>query len=323
MKNCPYCGKEYPDDATICPIDGESLSVPVKIRKKVNGVWRGVYGYEETGQFSGRRPVPFTLKLEQGWLEHFTGTVSEDAPDGLPGTGIVDGYFQSPEIEFTKQMPVGYFIGPDGNRMTIREYVLAQGRKCEHDLPSPPIFYQGTFLDTNRVQGTWLIKPHGIPLQGGLSISSAQTSGYWCAEFMTTDTKASPTGGPTGPVFDKSLLPKPDSLQDMEPQSVPALRSLGKYSVADAEEILRRFEKEGLRFEINRDDSAMRQMMPFASVTGGYSGTAPMIEIFVNPDDESKAVEIMGEDDKVWENRPTTMITPGDNSPQPGNHGIL
>ena len=25
MKKCTYCGKEYPDDATTCPIDGESL----------------------------------------------------------------------------------------------------------------------------------------------------------------------------------------------------------------------------------------------------------------------------------------------------------
>lgn len=25
MRPCPYCGKEYPDDATICTIDGESL----------------------------------------------------------------------------------------------------------------------------------------------------------------------------------------------------------------------------------------------------------------------------------------------------------
>jgi hypothetical protein len=25
MKKCPYCGKEYPDEATMCSIDGESL----------------------------------------------------------------------------------------------------------------------------------------------------------------------------------------------------------------------------------------------------------------------------------------------------------
>jgi hypothetical protein len=26
MKKCPYyCGKEYPDEATVCPLDGEAL----------------------------------------------------------------------------------------------------------------------------------------------------------------------------------------------------------------------------------------------------------------------------------------------------------
>jgi hypothetical protein len=294
MKKCSYCGKEYADDATVCAIDGESLSGSVESRKKVTGVWRGVYGYEATGQFAGRKPVPFTLKLEQGWLGHFTGTVTEDAPEGIPGTGIIDGYFESPTIEFTKQMPVGYAIVPNGKPITMRQFLIAQGHKCEHELPSPPIFYQGTFLDLNRVQGTWLIKPRSIPLQGGLSISWAHTSGYWCAEFITTDTKASPTGGPTEPLYDKTLLSEPDNLQDMEPQGAPALRSLGKFSVADAEEILKRFEKAGLRFEINQDDASMRQMMPFTADTGGYSGTAQLIEIFVNPEDEAHAVEIMG-----------------------------
>jgi hypothetical protein len=43
----------------------------------------------------------------------------------------------------------------------------------------------------------------------------------------------------------------------------------------------------------------MRQMTPFTAITGGYSGMAPMVEIFVHPNDEEKAVEIMGEDNKV------------------------
>jgi hypothetical protein len=294
MKTCPYCGKQYPDDVTVCAIDGESLSVPVQIHKKISGVWRGVYGYAETGKLAGIKPVHFTLKLEQGWLEHFTGIVTEDAPEGMPGTGIVDGYYQSPTIEFTKQMPVGYVNSIDGNRMTIREYVISQGHRCEHELPSSPIFYQGSFLDMNRVQGTWEIKPHKIPLQGGLSMTSPGSTGFWCAEFITTDIKANPTGGPTEPTYDKSLLPQPDSPAEEEPQNIPALRSLGKFSVADADEILKRFEKEGLRFEINRDDTAMRQMMPITAALGGFSGTAPMIEIFVSPEDEAKAVEVMG-----------------------------
>ena len=40
-------------------------------------------------------------------------------------------------------------------------------------------------------------------------------------------------------------------------------------------------------------------MMLFKAITGGYTGTAPMIEIFVHRDDEVKAIEIMGADDKI------------------------
>jgi hypothetical protein len=290
---------EYPDDATVCVTDGESLrgSVVEAVveRKKIIGVWRGVYGYGERQKMAGMGPVAFTLKLKQGWMEHFTGSVTEDAPQGMPGTGAVDGYFDWPKIEFTKQMPVGYVTGPDGTRMTLREYIVAEGHKCEHDLPSSPIFYQGTFLDTNRVQGTWIINPRRIPLPGGLSFSTEQTSGIWCAEFVTVDAKVNPTGGPTESLFDKTLL-TPKELEDVEGV---AFRSLGKFNVADAEKYLDRFGQEDIRFELKRDDVAMREMMPLMEVTGGYSGTAQMIEIFVHPDDEDKAAKITGEDNKV------------------------
>jgi hypothetical protein len=295
MKKCSYCGKEYPDDATVCVIDGESLPGLAVGRKKVTGVWRGVYGYGEREKLTGKGSVAFTLKLKQGWMEHFTGSVTEDGPQGTPGRGIVDGYFNSPKIEFTKQMPVGYVIRPDGTRMTLREHILAEGYKCEHDLPSSPIFYQGTFLDANRVQGTWIISPQRIPLQGGLSFSTAQTSGFWCAEFVTADTNVDSTGGPTEPLFDKTLL-LPRELEDVEGV---AFHSLGKFNVADSEKFLERFGQEDIRFELKRDDDAMRQMMPITEVTGGYAGTAQMIEIFVHPDDEEKAVKIVGENNKV------------------------
>ena len=84
-----------------------------------------------------------------------------------------------------------------------------------------------------------------------------------------------------------------------ETGGVPAFRSLGKFNVADAEELLGKFEKADLRFEINRDDSQMQQMSPIVAFTGGYAGTARMIEICVHPDDEAKAVEILGDDSKV------------------------
>jgi len=294
MKTCPYCGKQYPDEVIACAIDGESLSPSHEVRKKIHGVWRGVYGYAGNGNLAKLNPVRFTLKLEQGWLEHFTGTVTEDAPDGMPGTGIIDGYYQSPTIEFTKQMPVGYITDADGGRMTFRDYVISQGHQCDHELPSSPIFYQGSFLDANRVQGLWEIKPHKIPLKGGLSVTGMESTGLWCAEFITTDLKSNPTSGPGEPFFDISLLPQPESPPEKEQQNDPALRSLGKFSVADAEDILKRFEKAGIKFEINRDDTALSQMPPVTAATGGYSGMAPMIEIFVSPEDEAKAIENMG-----------------------------
>ena len=89
------------------------------------------------------------------------------------------------------------------------------------------------------------------------------------------------------------MLFQSEDLEEREPQDAPTFRSLGKFNVADAEVILKRFEKAGLRFEINRHDEAMRQMMPIMEVTGGYSGTAALIEILVNPEDEARAVEIM------------------------------
>lgn len=296
MKKCPYCGKEYPDDATVCVMDGESLSGPAIDRKKINGVWRGAYGFDTHEGQAGRKVVPFTLRLEQGWMGHFTGLVNEDPPNGMPGNGTIDGYFGFPRIDFKKQMPICYVATPDGRMMTLREQLLAEGQPCERDVPHPLIAYEGEFLNVNRAQGTWIIRPVSVRIPGGGSVSMSQVSGVWCMEFITADVKGVVTGGPTEPLFDKALLPQPESLTAAELQG---FRSLGKFSVANAEWLLKRLEEEGLRFEINRDDTAMRQMMPITEVMGGYSGMAPMIEIFVYSDDEARAVEIMGEDNKV------------------------
>jgi hypothetical protein len=296
MKRCSYCGREYPDEVTACPIDQEPLlnvvggQMEPTARGKISGVWRGAYGYENKGVL-GEKVVPFTLTIKQGWLGHFAGTVFEDSPMGTPEVGKVDGFFEWPTVEFTKQMPAGYLARPDGCRMTFREYFIEHGHACENELPSPPISCRGTFLDGNRVQGFWLLKPTRITLPDGWGITIPQTTGPWCAEFITTDTAAKPTTGPQRPFYDKSLLPDPMVVGEAN----SAFNSLGKFPVADAETLLKQFDRENIRFEIGQDDSAMRQMMPFTAVTGGYAGTAPIIEIFVHPDDEAKARAIIND----------------------------
>jgi hypothetical protein len=296
MKICSFCGKEYPDDSTVCVVDGQSLNRSVKERNEVSGVWRGAYGFDLA---DASRVVSFTLKLKQGWLSHFTGMVMDVAPQGMPGTGTIDGYFGFPRVDFTKQMPVCYVAGPDGVAITLRELLAAKGRVFEHDFPHPPIIYEGTFLAEHRVQGSWIIRPTNVKLPDGSYLPMPQSTGIWCAEFVSTDMNATPTNWPKEPFFDKSLFPQPEPPMETESNNGSGLNSMGKFSVGDAEELLKRFEAAGLRFKIERDDTAMREMMPFTAITGGYSGTAPMIEIFIHPDDEAKAVEIMGDDNKV------------------------
>ena len=299
MKHCAYCGRQYPDDATVCAVDGQSLDVPQE-RKSVAGIWRGVYGYADSRKSTGKM-VPFTLKLKQKWFGNFTGTVTEDAPSGIPGIGTIEGGMSWPNFEFTKQMPVGYVSTPNGGRQTVRESLIANGYECPKEPPAPPILYFGKFLDLNRVQGSWVIKPRQIPLRGG-SITSRGGEGIWCAEFITSDMNANPTGGPTQPYFEKE--PSPDEEESSPAEDVPENASngfsrLGKFSVLDAEHFLKRFEEENIVFEVSRDDSPIRQMTPFTAIMGGYGGTAPMIEIFVRREDKEKATAIINEDIKI------------------------
>jgi hypothetical protein len=289
MKTCPHCGTEYPDDVAICTADGEALTPSMARREKMTGVWRGVYGYGEGKKRAGRASVAFTLRLKQGWLEHFTGSVVEDLPQGMPGTGSIDGYFNSPTIEFTKQMPVGYIRGTNGAFVSLREYILSKGHPCELDIPGPPITYQGTFLDRTRVQGIWIINPRTILLSGGHSLRTGRACGFWCAEFVASDVKADPTGGPADQLFDRKLL-LPRLVDEVEG---PALVSVGRFSVVDGEKILKRLEAENLRFEVSHDDAPIRRMDPVTSAMGGYSGMALTLEIFVLPDDVARVNEII------------------------------
>ncbi len=279
MKTCSYCGKQYPDDTAVCPADGESLQSGVSDRKKVTGIWRGVYGYGPLEAKPGFAPVPFTLKLKQGWFSHFDGTVTDDQPQGLPGTGSVDGHFSTPKIEFTKQMPVGYLVR-EGVRMSFKEYLLAEGHPCDHDLPAPAIFYQGTLLDGNRIQGTWTLD-QSQPMFRNSKLPLGQMAGFWCAEFITSDSNASPTGGPTESLFNKSLL-SPAELEAVEPA---AYVSLEKFNEAEFQVLIERILLTHIRFRTARGDEAGEK--------------EPLEEIFVHPDDLAEAKAILHPENEV------------------------
>jgi hypothetical protein len=147
--------------------------------KKVSGTWRGTYSYEASEQMVKREPVSFTLTLKQGWFGRFTGSVTDDTSGGMAGTGVIEGYFSFPRIEFTKRMPVFYVAMPDGRHITLREYLNQQGYACERDVPHAPIFYEGEFSTPRRAQGTWIIRAGRVPLGDGKAINMPETKGFW------------------------------------------------------------------------------------------------------------------------------------------------
>ena len=147
--------------------------------KKVTGTWKGTYSFEPLDHIPKLDSVGFTLTLKQGWFSRFMGTVSDDCPGGMPGTGVIEGYFSFPHIEFTKRMPVCYVVTPDGRSITLREYLIEQGHSCERDVPHMPIFYEGEFLSPSRAQGTWIIRAGPVSLGDGRAVQMLEARGGW------------------------------------------------------------------------------------------------------------------------------------------------
>jgi len=269
-------------------MDGEPLGRPVEVRKKVTGVWRGCYGHGPRGDRPGFGPVTFTLKLKQGWTSHFTGSVVEDAPAGTPGSGAVGGYFNYPGVELTKQMPIGYVVAEDGSRKTLREFLAERGVALEQEPPGPPVLFQGRFLDSNRVQGTWLIQSQPIRLPNGKEFRVPAGAGYWCAEFVAENLEVNPGGGPLTELFDKSRLTA-EEVADVEP---PPPCCLGEFPVTEAEERAARLAAAEIyvSFDVNQAEEAQGAMP---------NGT---MRIYVPAEDEQAAREIlepkMGENDE-------------------------
>jgi hypothetical protein len=157
--------------------------------KKITGTWRGFYAYLKPEQLAASSRVSFTLVLKQGWFWRFAGSVTEDPPAGMPGQGRVEGYFSFPRVEFTKRMPVGYALSPAGQLITLRDHLRSHGVHCDQDLPHPLISCEGEFYDTNRIKGTWIIRPQHIPLPGGKALPIAETSGNWEMELQSGEKK--------------------------------------------------------------------------------------------------------------------------------------
>lgn len=150
-------------------------------RKKVTGTWHGTFTFGTAERTPPPDPVVFTLVLEQGWFGRITGTVTENGPGSMPGTGVVKGSFSFPYIRFTKCMPVCCVLKQNGEVVTLREFLRAQGHDDARDLPHPPVFYEGELSGPNLAHGTWTVEASSIALGNGRAIQVPEARGDWSA----------------------------------------------------------------------------------------------------------------------------------------------
>ena len=154
--------------------------------KPITGEWRGTYSHDPSEHIPQLGTVSFALVLKQGWFGRFTGSVSEEAGRGMPGTGSIEGYVSLPRIEFTKRMPVCYVVKPGGDMITLREHLTSEGYVCERDLRHPPIFYEGEFSAEGRAAGTWLLRGGPFRLPNGQELDMPHSTGVWTIEKRVT-----------------------------------------------------------------------------------------------------------------------------------------
>ena len=163
-------------------LGGTTHTLHMTTLRKVSGTWRGTYSYDPVEHIPKLEPVPFSLTLKQGWFGRFTGSVTDGGRGSMPGTGVIEGYFSFPRIEFTKRMPVCYVVTPDGRNVTLREFLIEQGHTCERDVPHTPIFYEGEFSSQSKAQGTWIIRAGPVSLGDGRAIQMPEARGGWSIE---------------------------------------------------------------------------------------------------------------------------------------------
>ena len=137
----------------------------------ISNSWVGYYAYDPIEGVDVELPiVTFKMSWEFGWFGRFVGSVNDGPNSDMLETGKITGRFRSGKIEFTKYMPVGTYMNPNGSA------VKTDGRH-------PPIHYYGTFDSTsNSIDGKWYIAPFSHMLE-----EYPGCSGTWTAKPTKRD----------------------------------------------------------------------------------------------------------------------------------------
>ena len=153
----------------------------------VTGTWKGEYAFEETESGAGKavagHVVTFTLKLKQGWLGSFSGTIQEDPRAGFAEPGEVKGKVKGNLIVFEKFMPRLRLIHEHG-MVKLEQWAERRKVVMDTDIPHPKVRHLGDMSpDGNSAEGTWLVEEYSLAVPGSFERLVLPTlAGTWKME---------------------------------------------------------------------------------------------------------------------------------------------
>ena len=89
MKRCEYCGQEFPDEVTVCPVDGNSVVAFDPRPDLPPGAAMSIAAFGVLSTFSGVGAAWIVVSTIARVLNHFSASPPANPFAGRPGDGFI------------------------------------------------------------------------------------------------------------------------------------------------------------------------------------------------------------------------------------------
>jgi hypothetical protein len=153
------------------------------MKVKLAGTWTGSYSYELTNPQAtlAPPPVPFVMRLTEGWFGRFSGEVEDVGENAVPGIATVKGSTMGPRIRFDKLIPDLWGLDKEGKPRRVRDLVAeVWNDEPVGSLPRHLVRYKGALVEGGSAYaGTWKLEIGALRLKSGRYGPPSRSTGTW------------------------------------------------------------------------------------------------------------------------------------------------